>query len=298
MMKLTDIFRKDRRDVALVLSSGGARGLAHIGAIEELERRGYHIRSVAGTSMGALVGGMYASGHLEDFRRWMSRIDKKKIHELTDYSLGFDHFVKGERIIEAIMQVVPDMNIQDMPLPFCAIATDWTTGREIVFKRGSLYQAIRASISVPGFFSPVRRDDRILIDGGITNPFPLDRVARHKDDLLVGVNVSGHDYAAQHKRRKAIEEWKQKNSVLAGLIRKLLPEDIDPNVNYFTLLMQTVSISIAQNARRAILLNPPDVLVDIPMKRYGGGDYDKAEAIREVGEKKMAAALDRFEGKK
>lgn len=294
-MKLTEIFRKDRRDVALVLSSGGARGLAHIGAIEELERRGYLIRSVAGTSMGALVGGMYASGHLDTFRRWMMRIDKKRIRELTDYSLGIDHFVKGERIIQAIMEVVPDMRIEDMPIPFCAVATDWNTGREIVFRRGSLYEAIRASISVPGFFSPVRRDDRLLIDGGITNPFPLDRVTRHKDDLLVGVNVSGHDYAAQHKRRKAVEEWKQKNSVLAGLIRKLLPEDADLNVNYFTLLSQSISISIAQNARRAILINPPDVLVDIPMKRYGGGDYDKTDAICKVGQRQMAAALTRFE---
>lgn len=296
-MKLTDLFRKERRDVALVLSSGGARGLAHIGAIEELERRGYRIRSVAGTSMGALVGGIYASGRLDDFRRWMSRIDKKKMHDLTDYSLGLDHFVKGDRIIEAIMQVVPDMRIEDMPIPFCAIATDWNTGREIVFRHGSLYEAIRASISIPGFFSPVHRDDKLLIDGGITNPFPLDRVARHKDDLLVGVNVSGHDYAGLYKRRKAIEAWKQKNSMLAGLIRKLLPEDMDPSVNYFTLLSQTISISIAQNARRAILLNPPDVLADIPMKRYGSGDYDKMDAIRKVGQRHMAAALSRFESR-
>lgn len=294
-MKLTDLFHRDRHDVALTLSSGGARGLAHIGAIEELEQRGYRIRSVAGTSMGALVGGMYASGCFDDFRRWMRRVDKKKMHDLTDYSLGLDHFVKGERIIEAIMQVVPDRNIEDMPIPFRAVATDWTTGHEIVFKRGSLYQAIRASISVPGFFSPVRRGDKLLIDGGITNPLPLDRVVRHADDLLVAVNVSGHDYSGQHKRRKAIDEWKQKNSVVMGLIKKLLPEDVDPNINYFTLLSQAISISIAQNARRAILLNPPDVLADIPMKRYGGGDYDKYEAISKIGERQMAAALDRYE---
>lgn len=294
-MKLTEIFRKDRRDVALVLSSGGARGLAHIGAIEELERRGYLIRSVAGTSMGALVGGMYASGHLDTFRRWMMRIDKKRIRELTDYSLGIDHFVKGERIIQAIMEVVPDMRIEDMPIPFCAVATDWNTGREIVFRRGSLYEAIRASISVPGFFSPVHRDDRLLIDGGITNPFPLDRVKRHKDDLLVGVNVSGHDYAGLYKRRKAIDAWKQKNSRLAGFLHRLLPDDLDPSVNYFTLISQTMSISIAQNARRAILLNPPDILADIPMKRYGSGDYDKFDAIRKVGACQMAAAITRYE---
>lgn len=294
-MRLTDIFHKDKRNVALVLSSGGARGLAHIGAIEELERRGYHITSVAGTSMGALVGGMYASGHLDDFRRWMSRIDKKKMRALTDYSIGLDHFVKGDRIIEAIMQIVPDMNIEDLPIPFRAVATDWNTGREVIFTKGSLYEAIRASISIPGFFSPVHRGDRLLIDGGITNPLPLDRVVRKKDDLLVAVNVSGHDYAGLYKRRKAIDAWKQKNSRLAGFLYKLLPEGMDPNVNYFTLISQTVSICIAQNARRAILLNPPHILADIPMKRYGSADYDKFEPIRKVGQKQMEAAIDRFE---
>lgn len=294
-MKLTDIFHKDKRNVALALSSGGARGLAHIGAIEELERRGYHITSVSGTSMGALVGGMYASGHLDDFRRWMSRIDKKRMRSLTDYSIGLDHIVKGDRIIEAIMQVVPDMNIEDLPIPFRAVATDWNTGREVVFSHGSLYEAIRASISIPGFFSPVHRGEKLLIDGGITNPLPLDRVPRRKDDLLVAVNVSGHDYAGIYKRKKAIDEWKQKNSRLAGFLHKMLPEGVDPDINYFTLISQTVSISIAQNARRAILLNPPHILADIPMKRYGSGDYDKYDHIRRVGQRQMEAAINRYE---
>ncbi len=108
------------KDIALVLSSGGARGLAHIGVIEELEAHGYHISSIAGCSMGALIGGVYAAGKLAEFREWMKTVDRKKMLELTDFSLSLNHFVKGKRIIEAIMEFVPDMPIENLPIPYSA----------------------------------------------------------------------------------------------------------------------------------------------------------------------------------
>ena len=166
------------KDIALVLSSGGARGLAHIGVIEELESRGYHITSIAGCSMGALIGGVYAAGKLTEFREWMKTIDRKKMLELTDFSLSLNHFVKGKRIIETIMEFVPDVAIEDLPIPYSAVAADLKEGREVVFSKGSLFEAIRASISLPSFYEPVQRDGMILIDGGVINPIPLNRV-RH-----------------------------------------------------------------------------------------------------------------------
>ena len=161
------------KNVALALSSGGARGLAHIGAIEELEAHGYHISSIAGCSMGALIGGVYAAGKLNEFREWMKTIDRKKMLGLIDFSLSLNHFVKGKRIIEAIMEFVPDVNIEDLPIPYCAVATDLKAGKEVLFNKGSLFEAIRASISLPSFYEPVQRDDMILIDGGVINPIPL-----------------------------------------------------------------------------------------------------------------------------
>ena len=119
-----------KKKVALVLSSGGARGLAHIGAIEELEARNYHITSIAGCSMGALVGGVYAAGKLDEFREWMKTVTRRKMFELTDFSLSLNHIVKGKRIIEAIMEFVPDVAIEDLPIPYCAVATDLTAGKE------------------------------------------------------------------------------------------------------------------------------------------------------------------------
>ena len=287
-----------QKDVALVLSSGGARGLAHIGAIEELEARGYRIRSIAGTSMGALVAGMYATGHLKAYREWMKTIDKRRIRELTDYSPSIDHLVQGKRIIDTLKTIAPDCDIDDLPIPYAAVATDWESGHEVVFTHGSLYAAIRASISLPAFFSPVRTGGKILIDGGTTNPLPLNRVARQPGDLLVAVNVCGHDYEAEFALKRMAEERRLASSRWLRLARRILPEGVDPNFNYFTLLNRTASIMIHQNAQLSLRLTPPDILLDLPLRRYGGFDYDKSERIIAIGRERMAKVLDQYEGKK
>lgn len=280
-----------QRDVALVLSSGGARGLAHIGAIDALLANGYRITSICGTSYGAIVAAMFATGHLDDYKRWMQTIDRKKINALTDFKPGLAYFVKGQRIIEEMAKIAPDQDIETLPLPFACIATDWKTGREVVFRKGSLWRAVRASISIPGTFEPVEMDGKILIDGGITNPFPLNRVQRKKGDLLVGVNVSGHDYGSIWQRKEIAKAKAIKNNRVLQLLTRLFPDSRLPLINFYSLLDQTVSIAIAQNARRQTLLTPPDILVDIPMRRFSGNDYDKYEQIRKVGEKKMNNAL-------
>lgn len=288
----------EQKDVALVLSSGGARGLAHIGAIEELESRGYRIRSIAGTSMGALVAGMYATGHPKAYREWMKTIDKRRIRELTDYSPSLDHLVQGKRIIDTLKTIAPDCDIDDLPIPYAAVATDWESGHEVVFTHGSLYAAIRASISLPAFFSPVRTGGKILIDGGTTNPLPLNRVARQPGDLLVAVNVCGHDYEAEFALKRMAEERRLASSRWLRLARRILPEGVDPNFNYFTLLNRTASIMIHQNAQLSLRLTPPDILLDLPLRRYGGFDYDKSERIIAIGRERMARVLDQYEGKK
>jgi NTE family protein len=284
------------KDIALVLSSGGARGLAHIGAIEALEEHGYHISSIAGCSMGALIGGVYAAGKLKEYREWMKTIDRKKMLELTDFSFSINHLVKGDRIIEAIMAFVPDMAIEDLPIPYCAVATDWQNGEEVVFREGSLFDAIRASISLPLYYEPVRRDGRILIDGGVINPIPLNRVERHEGDLLVGVDVSGHNYKKQWERHQRLaEKHKADRSLKAQILDKLLPDNLD--FNYYTVLSRTSSLMIRQNSILMERLMKPDILIDIQMSSYGGFDYDKSERIVNLGKKKTDLAISQFEGK-
>ena len=282
------------KDIALVLSSGGARGLAHIGVIEELEAHGYHISSIAGCSMGALIGGVYAAGKLAEFREWMKTVDRKKMLELTDFSLSLNHFVKGKRIIEAIMEFVPDVAIENLPIPYSAVATDLKDGREVVFSKGSLFEAIRASISLPSFYEPVQRDGMILIDGGVINPIPLNRVSRKTGDILVGADVSGHDYKSQWEEMHRLTEWQKKDkSLKARILDKLIPDNLE--FNYYTLLSRASSMMIRQNSILMTKLMNPDMLIDIQMSRYGGFDYDKSEKIIAIGRQKTAAAISKYE---
>ena len=285
------------KDVALVLSSGGARGLAHIGAIEELESHGYHISSIAGCSMGALIGGVYAAGKLKEFREWMKTIDRKKMIELTDFSFSINHLAKGTRIIETIMEFVPDMAIEDLPVPYCAVATDLKVGREVVFNKGSLFEAIRASISMPSFYKPVQRDGMVLIDGGILNPIPLNRVKRQKNDILVGIDVSGHDYKAQwDEMHRLTEMQKQDNSLKSKILDMLIPDNIE--FNYYTMLSRTNSLMIRQNSILMAKLMKPDILVDIQMSRYGTFDFDKSEKLVAIGKQKTLHAIEKYESVK
>ena len=279
-------------DVALVLSSGGARGLAQIGAIEELEAQGYRITSIAGCSMGALVGGVYAAGKMEEFREWMKTVDRKKMLELTDFSFSLNHLVKGNRIIGAIMEFVPDVLIEDLPIPYCAVATDWKSGHEVVFRKGSLFKAIRASISLPSFYEPVERDGMILIDGGVTNPIPMNRVVRHDGDIMVTVDVSGHDYKTQYDiQHELAEKRRNSKSLTQQILNKLIPDNLD--FNYYTMLSRVSSLMIRQNSILMAKLMNPDVLVDIQMSRYGTFDYDKSEKLIAIGRQKTRQVLEK-----
>ena len=174
-----------KQKVALVLSMGGARGIAHIGVIEELLRHNYEITSIAGSSMGAMVGAMYASGKLEECKEWLYSWDKRKMWELADLTLSRDGLVKGDRFIKELKQIIPVMNIEELPIPYVAMATDIVCDQEVRFDSGNLYDAIRATISIPMLFRPLRKDGMVLIDGGILNPLPLNQVHRTEEDILI-----------------------------------------------------------------------------------------------------------------
>lgn len=197
------------KNVALALSSGGPRGFAYIGAIEVLQKRGYRITSVAGSSAGALVGGIFAAGGLTPFKEWLYGLDPVQVVSLMDFAPSRNSLVKGDKVIRAIKERVPDVRIEDLPIPFAAVASDLFTGEEVVFREGPLFTAIRASISIPSMFRPVKWHGHTLVDGGLVNTFPLDLVARGGDDILVGFNVNRIDaegITSYMKTRAAITE--------------------------------------------------------------------------------------------
>ena len=276
--------KTEQNTIALVLSSGGARGLAHIGVIEELEAHGYRIASVAGCSMGALVGGAFATGRLAELKELVLSLDKRKMLSLVDFSFSLNHLVKGDKVVDTLRTVIPDLPIETLPLPYCAISTDWERGEEVVFRSGSLLEAIRASISLPALFNPVQAGGRILIDGGVLNPRPLNRVQRTEGDLLVGVDLSGHDYWGQRQ-----VQLKARSRSRNPLTRKQTAPDSD--VNYLSLLARASSLMIRQNSLLMEQLTRPDLLIDIQMSRYDGLDYDKADRLIAIGRQATRQAL-------
>ncbi|WP_439862190.1 patatin-like phospholipase family protein [Pseudomonas sp. MBLB4136] len=175
--------------VALVLGAGGARGYAHIGVIEELEARGYEIACIAGCSMGAVVGGIYAAGKLKEYREWTQSLDYLDVLRLLDVSFRLGA-IRGERVFGQIRDIVGEINIEELPIPFTAVATDLTNQQEIWFQEGCLHQAMRASAAIPSLFTPVVQGKRMLVDGGLLNPLPIVPVVSSHCDLIVAVNLN------------------------------------------------------------------------------------------------------------
>lgn len=279
---------KERRDVALVLSSGGSRGYAHIGAIDELERQGFRITSVAGTSMGALVGGMYAAGHLAEVSQWLKSLTKWQVFSLADITLSRTHLANVDRVLGAMKRIVPDVRIEHLPIPYCAVAADIKNQKEVVFDHGSLYEAIRASISLPSFFKPVMSEGSILMDGGLVNPLPLERVRRHDGDLLAAVNVNA-PVSAQVVAMRARAERMLASERGRG-VQRYLPSTQGLENNHISLIADAFSMSIVQLTQLALERRKPDLLVEIPVNRFET-NYDQAERIIRYGQRKAREAI-------
>ncbi len=301
------------KNVALALASGGPRGFAYIGAIEELQARGYTITSVAGASAGSLVGGIFAAGGLQPFKEWLFSLDPVKVMALMDVSVSKNFLVKGERVIKEIKSFVPDVNIEDLPIPFTAVATDLYTGEEVIFRKGPLFSAIRASISIPSMFKPVKWKGRTLVDGGMVNTFPLNRVQRTPGDILVGFNVNQIDAAqiqgfldsraaiakekeTEHNLLARIQAGMQQRQLEASASNSWIPVGADDN--FASILQRSFGIMNCSLSRMGIELMPPDVLASLPYDSYHGVyGYSRAEEIATLGRQLMADALDQYEKK-
>jgi NTE family protein len=171
------------------LGAGGARGYAHIGVIEELEARGYEIACIAGCSMGAVVGGIHAAGKLKEYRDWTQSLDYLDVLRLLDVSFRLGA-IRGEKVFGHIREIVGEINIEELPITFTAVATDLTNQQEIWFQEGCLHQAMRASAAIPSLFTPVLQGKRMLVDGGLLNPLPIVPVVSSHCDLIIAVNLN------------------------------------------------------------------------------------------------------------
>ncbi len=287
------------KNVALVLSSGGARGFAHIGAIKVLEQHGYSITSVAGTSMGALVGAIYAAGQLGEFEEWVRTLDVMEVLKLTDISLSSKGLVKGKKIIEKLKEIVPERTIEELHIPYCAVATNFIKGEEHVFTEGSLFNAIRASISIPTFFQPWKIGDDYFVDGGLVNPIPINRVKRGKDDLLVVVNVNAdipYEGVPEEDKEKREEEkdskFIRKVKEIQSKSEKQIPEDRKDEIGLFNLNNRSLSIMLNQIGSLTLKNYETDMMIEISRQSFGTYDFYKAGEIIGEGERAASRALE------
>lgn len=278
--------------VALALGAGGAKGLAHIGAIEEIERQGYRIVAIAGTSMGALIGGIYAAGKLDAYRDWVSALAKMDVLKLVDWTFSGGGLIKGERIIETLRELIGDAQIENLPLSYTAVATDLDREREVWLTRGSLFDAIRASIAIPTVFRPQVIDGRRLVDGGLLNPVPVTPLIREPADYLFAVSVDG---AIQQTRPdvqgdRAAETHNVRRGRIGEFIGRLIPHSElkdaelkprDPGV--LDLLTQSMDLMQANLARLRLAAYAPDLLIQLPRNISMAYEFYRARELIELG---------------
>jgi len=302
-----------KKKIGLALGSGAAKGLAHIGVIKVLEANQIPVDFIAGSSMGALIGALYSSGlsvaQMEDIA---CNTDWKLIAKMLTPTLPLAGLVEGNRIRQFFRTLMEDKNFDDIKLPFAAVTTDVQTGEEIIIENGSLIEAVRASISIPGIFTPVRHQDRFLVDGGIVNPVPADAVRNMGADIVLAVNVvSSVDAAVQEvtlpdeTQRKRTQQTLTSailNTRLAAYVKdkvdfssvvsvveslsemKELLEKKFTGPNIIETIMQSISIMENEIIQMRFEQNPPDIFIKPPIEGFGLMEFYKAEKIIKAGE--------------
>ncbi len=293
-----------KKTVSLVLSSGGARGLAHVGVIEELESRGYEIAEIAGCSAGALVGGMYAAGKMPEFKDWICNLDRIDVFSLMDFTFSSRGFIKGEKVYNALKKVVKDCQIEDLSIPFSCNAVEYRTGQEVIFREGSLYAAIRASGSIPSVFQPARHHRHEFIDGGVLNPVPISLLKTHENRLLVVVEVNGPDIHyveppkkdEKGKRFMAMPGWLKDYQLK---MRHYFPDEVkeEKAISLSSINLITRSFDLLQDRFCQLLIEkyPVDVMMRVSRKQAGTLEFHRAPEMIEIGRQKAKEALDELE---
>ncbi len=310
--------------IALALGGGGARGYAHIGVIEELEERGYEIVGIAGTSMGALVGGLHAAGRLEPYADWARTLTQRDVLRLLDPTITGPGMVRAEKVLAKVTELVGDTFIEDLPMPFTAVATDLTARKEVWFQRGRLDAAIRASIAIPGVMWPVVMDGRLLADGGLMNPVPVAATAAISADVTVAVSLSedllaaeGWPVRAGHNATAVApnEAMVRSESELARTLRSWLDsirgqfqddtaeveteaEMAEPPFGRPPAGLKTSDVlDLSLDAMRTVMGRyrlagyPPDVLITIPRSAGGTMEFHRAEEMIAIGRARTREAL-------
>ncbi|HET6546195.1 MAG TPA: patatin-like phospholipase family protein [Rhodanobacteraceae bacterium] len=315
--------------ISLVLGAGGARGYAHIGVIEELLAQGFDIRSIAGSSMGALIGGIHAAGKLDVYRDWVRPLQRFDVLRMLDWTISGGGFIKGNRIIGALKDLIGEVDIEDLPIAYTAVAVDIDVQREVWFSRGPLFDAIRASIAIPTIFRPYRYHGRTLVDGGLLNPLPVSPTLRDRTDATIAVDVNapaepldGDDGDADRSRRSAAMNhgtgglsspeimsgdpaadaadrsessgagYRQKVAAfIESLHDKRTQRAAEHELGVFDLVTRSLDTVQETITRLKLAAQPPDLLITIPRNACAFYEFYRAEEVIEIGRRRTREAL-------
>ena len=315
--------------VALALGSGGARGYAHIGAAQVLRERGVEFVTIAGSSMGALVGGLLAAGKLDDYTDWVVGMSQFDVLRMLDVSLSAPGAIRAEKVFARVRELMGDVMIEDLPIPFTAVATDLLARREVWFQRGPADVAIRASIAIPGVFTPVMLNGRMLVDGGVMDPVPIAPTAAVQADVTIAVSLGGErrgvpeavpvrestedspveDWGERFRRsasalfdRDVVRSWMNRFGSGANSGVELSHLDVDArtaeaelvhaSLGRFEVMNQSLEAMQSVLTRYCLAAHPPDVMVTIPKDACRSVDFHRAADMIEIGRTLTIEALD------
>jgi NTE family protein len=316
--------------VALALGSGGARGYAHIGVINELRDRGHEIVGIAGSSMGSLVGGLQAADKLDEYAEWASSLTQRAVLRLLDPSLTAAGVLRAEKILEAVREILGEVAIEDLPIPYTSVSTDLISGKSVWLQRGAVDEAIRASIAIPGVITPHELEGRLLADGGILDPLPMAPIAAVHADMTIAVSLNGDDplHGARRELRPSGEllsrMWRSTTALLdTGAARTLLDtpaarsvfsrfassdeEDAEasdavagadpmpiPRLGGFEVMNRAIDIAQSALMRHTLAAYPPDLLIEVPRTACRSLEFYRAAEVIDIGQELAALALDTF----
>ncbi|TCT43772.1 NTE family protein [Vibrio crassostreae] len=276
------------KTVSLVLGSGGARGLVHVGIIRWLIEHGYQIKSISGCSIGALIGGVYAAGKLDEFEEWVTSIDQSDMAMMLDFSWQSSGMFKGDKIIDTLRELIGEISIEDLPIPYTAVAANVADEKEVWLQSGSLFDAIRASISLPLFFTPHVINGEALIDGGVLNPVPIAPTFGDKTDFTLAVNLGGEPETLQQEVTPVSLPTKESNlhEKVVHFIDNLgssVKSKMSFNFAAYDIANQAFDAMQSTIARQKLAAYPADITLEIPRNACGTLEFDRSQEMIDRG---------------
>jgi NTE family protein len=291
-----------RKKVALVLSSGGCRGLAHIGVIEEILKDGYEITSIAGSSIGSLIGGVYASGNLAKFKEWICNLDEIDVFDLMDFTIAGQGFIKAERFFRSLEEFIGCKTFEELQMPLAVVATDIVNRKEVVFDKGNLLLSIRASVALPSIVTPVTYKEMILVDGGVINPIPVDCVARTEGDILMVVDVNANIsyekpvFTSRPRQKKGFSLKRKAFGYLHDHLHFLSGERTHSNVriNYLSVLDKSFDVMQDRICKLTISQGKPEWDIDVSRDAASTFEFYRAQELIEAGRRAYHICKEHF----